>query len=153
MYLPETLLCDCIDPNWKPFLPLPGVRNLPCCCPQNAGETDFARGAGERQHHANSQPKLSCREDFELERGDSQDEKEDKHSLPWSAHAETCLPTSGSPPLWADNQFHILEMQTGRQKGGSDEESYALPASFLLLYPYGKVKSGATRTGFPYALI
>lgn len=41
--------------------------------------------------------------------------------LPWSAFAETRVP-SGQLPLWADSQFHILEMQTGGAAGEPSQD-------------------------------
>ena len=65
---------------------------------------------------------IPCREDYNIDSDNVTDDREDPCLMPWSAYAETCLPTSSFPPLWADNQFHILEMQTGRQKEGSETQ-------------------------------
>lgn len=55
----------------------------------------------------------------------------DQQRQQWMAAAETWVPGAApthplalpSAPLWADDQFHILEMQTGRRPGHSRSSS------------------------------
>ena len=42
----------------------------------------------------------------------TEEEREDRRV--WMAHAETALTSPARPHLWADGQFHILEMQTSK---------------------------------------
>ena len=61
-----------------------------------------------------------CREELVFDASESSGEDgEVSQRQPWSAYAETCLPSSSALPLWADSQFHILEMQTGSRQQGS----------------------------------
>lgn len=64
-----------------------------------------------------------CREEILADGGESSgEEAEMEQAQPWSAFAETCIPraSGAGPPLWADSQFHILEMQTSSCQGLQD---------------------------------
>lgn len=77
-----------------------------------------------------------CREEVLTDASESSEEEaEGSQQHHWAAQAESCLSSRGSPPIWADSQFHILEMQSGVDSR-SPQQWVLCTVDCLLAYKY-----------------
>lgn len=113
------LLCqlNVISTFWSSFDAFRGFVEICNGCWGFHREEELAEGGGEGGM-------MRC--------GGTEDAQEDRRL--WMANAETAMSSPGRAPLWADGQFHILEMQTGRpptspSQNRQDSSSPSFPAS------------------------